>query len=544
MRQHNWSRMTRLTIGAVAVAFGATLLPGAAVVAAQADDTVARGPSSASAHDSEHGRTRILGFEDDRTTVMLGRKVSDRVVVQPKARRTILVQARKPGSTRFVTQSKGHSAANGTFRAVYVPTSAGTWQFRLRVLRSATNGAATSDTRVLRAIDLTAPRAVTELQQSEISLDSATLTWRNPGDMDFTGVTIRRAVGAKAPTSQVDGTFVTDTDRTGSTFTDPGLTADTTYSYALFAHDGSRNYSRAAVLTLRTGRFGVTHLHATSVKRTSVSLAWTNPTDDAFAGVVIRRADGATPPASATDGTAVADLASSDDSVTDTGLVAGTTYSYAVFAHDGASQVAAAAFTTVTTRGNGVSAVLAVNPLPSVHTGDRVTLDTPVAFDGSESLPAVGTDLVAWQINYGDHITDSFNGPLSRVDVLNTKHTFTDPGRHTVTLTVTDSNHNTASTTLTVDVFDAPQVSLDMSDDSPEAGVVPFHVKAETPRDTMITSYRWEVAGDDSFFLDGDSAPSASQDITFGSGSYTVVLTVTNDAGGSAASDPVDVEVP
>src|SRR4029077_6210287 len=181
------------------------------------------------------------------------------------------------------------------------------------------------------------------------------------------------------------------------------------------------------------------------------------------------------------------DLASSDDSVTDTGLVAGTTYSYAVFAHDGASQVAAAAFTTVMTRGNGVSAVLAVNPLPSVHTGDRVTLDTPVAFDGSESLPAVGTDLVAWQINYGNHITDSFNGTLSRVDVLNTKHTFTDPGRHTVTLTVTDSNHNTASTTLTGDVFDPPQVSLDMSDDSPEAGVVPFHVKAETPRDTRIT---------------------------------------------------------
>ena len=129
-------------------------------------------------------------------------------------------------------------------------------------------------------------------------------------------------------------------------------------------------------MTLRTGRFGVTDLEASSVTRTSVSLAWTNPTDDAFAGVVIRRADGPTPPASATDGTAVADLASSDDSVTDTGLVAGTTYSYAVFAHDGASHVAAAAFTTVTTRGNGVSAVLAVNPLPSVHTGDRVTVDT------------------------------------------------------------------------------------------------------------------------------------------------------------------------
>ena len=101
--------------------------------------------------------------------------------------------------------------------------------------------------------------------------------------------------------------------------------------------------------------------------------------------------------------------------------------------------------------------MLAVNPLPSVHTGDRVTVDTPVAFDGSESLPAVGTDLVAWQIDYGDHITDSFNGPLSSVDVLNTTHTFTNAGPQTVTLTVTDSDGNTDSATLTVDVFDAPR---------------------------------------------------------------------------------------
>ena len=140
------------------------------------------------------------------------------------------------------------------------------------------------------------------LQVSEISLDSATLTWVNPTDKDFTGVTIRRAAGAMAPASQLDGTAVKDTDRNATTFTDTGLTAGTEYSYALFAHDSSGNYSRAAVVTLRTGRFGVSFLQATSVTRNTVTLAWANPTDDAFAGVIVRRAEGPTPPASATDG--------------------------------------------------------------------------------------------------------------------------------------------------------------------------------------------------------------------------------------------------
>jgi PKD repeat protein len=281
------------------------------------------------------------------------------------------------------------------------------------------------------------------------------------------------------------------------------------------------------------------------VTRTSVTLAWVNPTDGAFAGVIVRRADGTTPPASASDGTAVgSDLLSPDDSVSDSGLAADTTYSYAVFAHDGAQHVAAALTATVTTRGNGLSPVLSVNPLPSVHTGDRVTVDTPVAFDGSDSLPAVGADVVAWEISYGDHIADSLNGPPSPVDIMNTTHTYTETGPHTATLTMTDSDGNTASTTLTVEVFDPPTVSISTAGRSPEAGSVPFAIDAATPADTVITSYRMEVTGDDTFHLDGDSTPPSSQDLDLASGRYRVVLTVTNDAGGAAVSDPVDVEVP
>jgi len=535
--------MTRPAIYAVGLAFWAILIP-ASAMAAGADGAHTGSSASTATGGSAHGRTRILGFNDDPARVMLGGNVKDPVTVDPKARRTVLVQARRPGSSHFVTQSSGHSAANGAFRATFAPTSAGTWQFRLLVLPSATKRSATSDTRVVRAVDVAAPDAVTRLQVAGISRQSATLTWVNPADKDFAGVTIRRAEGAAAPTSQVSGTAVTDTDRNETSFTDTGLTADTTYTYALFAHDGSRNYSRATVVTLRTGRFGVTSLVTTTVTRTSVALAWVNPTDAAFAGVIVRRADGPTPPSSANEGTAVADVASPEESVTDTGLTPGTTYSYAVFAHDGVQHVAGAVTATVTTRGNGVSAVLSINPLPSVHTGDRVTVGTQTAFDGSESLPTVGTEVVAWEINFGDHITESFNGRLSSVDELNTSHAFTNTGPRTVTLTVTDSDGNTDSATLTVDVFEAPKVSISTPSSSPEAGAVPFEVKAETPPNTAITSWQMVVTGDDSFFIDGDSAPPTSQNVTFAPGSYTVLLTVTDDAGGATASEPVHLEVP
>ena len=85
----------------------------------------------------------------------------------------------------------------------------------------------------------------------------------------------------------------------------------------------------------------------------SMLLQWTNPPDPDFAGVMIRRSQGSVPPVSATDGTLVVDAATPRASYTDSGLLAGTEYSYALFAHDGASNDAAAAIGTATTNSNG-----------------------------------------------------------------------------------------------------------------------------------------------------------------------------------------------
>ena len=92
----------------------------------------------------------------------------------------------------------------------------------------------------------------------------------------------------------------------------------------------------------------VTDAQATPTS-TSIALTWTNPIDASFTGVMIRRAPGATPPATPFDGTLVTDAAAPTTSFTDTGLTPVTQYSYALFAHNAVPQFAGAATVTATT---------------------------------------------------------------------------------------------------------------------------------------------------------------------------------------------------
>jgi hypothetical protein len=66
---------------------------------------------------------------------------------------------------------------------------------------------------------------------------------------------------------------------------------------------------------------------------------------------MIRRALGATAPASASAGTLIADVAKPATNFTDTGLVGGTQYPYGLFAHDGTPVYAAGATVTTTSTG-------------------------------------------------------------------------------------------------------------------------------------------------------------------------------------------------
>lgn len=76
----------------------------------------------------------------------------------------------------------------------------------------------------------------------------------------------------------------------------------------------------------------VTHLKVTSVRTTSVSLAWKNPSGPGFTGTQVRYAVGKRAPATRSSGTLAATLPKKRHSLRVTGLARDTTYSFSVFA--------------------------------------------------------------------------------------------------------------------------------------------------------------------------------------------------------------------
>ncbi|SDI91049.1 IPT/TIG domain-containing protein [Frankineae bacterium MT45] len=100
-------------------------------------------------------------------------------------------------------------------------------------------------------VDVTAPAPVTGMTATPGST-SVVLTWTNPTDADFTGVMIRRAAGSTPPATATAGTLVKNTSAPLTSYTDTGLAGSTTYSYALFAHDGIPNYAAAATVKVTT----------------------------------------------------------------------------------------------------------------------------------------------------------------------------------------------------------------------------------------------------------------------------------------------------
>lgn len=86
------------------------------------------------------------------------------------------------------------------------------------------------------------------------------------------------------------------------------------------------------------------------VGQNNINLSWTNPTGETdYNGIVVRRANGATPPATVTVGTSIPVSAGMITSVNNTGLTASTQYSYAVFVRDNAGLYSVANNITRTT---------------------------------------------------------------------------------------------------------------------------------------------------------------------------------------------------
>lgn len=105
--------------------------------------------------------------------------------------------------------------------------------------------------------------------------------------------------------------------------------------------------------TYRTAPDAVTGLAVQDLTATSATLRWSVPPSSDASGVMIRRADGATPPAGPTTGTLVARLPIGQTAFVDTGLARNSTYSYSLFAYTAAGPLfSGAASTSLTTPAN------------------------------------------------------------------------------------------------------------------------------------------------------------------------------------------------
>ena len=242
----------------------------------------------------------------------------------------------------------------------------------------------------------------------------------------------------------------------------------------------------------------VTGLAATVPSDTSIKLDWTNPADADFTGVTIRRALGATAPAIVTDGTSVPVPASATaTSYTDTGLTAGTQYSYAVFAHDGALNYAAAAkVTATTTTSSRPTAVLSVNSSHALTAKSSVGGFTSL-FDVSGSLAGSGATLVSALLNYGDGTAPvSFSGDPA---TWSSDHGFATVGDKAVTVVVTNSAGATATDAVTVTVYPSPTATIKVVGPVVLGQPVTFDVTSLTPAGTVFT--------DSDFCFDGTAGP-------------------------------------
>jgi PKD domain len=523
-------------------------------------------PSSAVAPQSvAPSPTRLLGFNQAPATVRVGGQLADAVAVLPKAARTVYVQYRRAGTTRFTTSSSQRTSAQGSLTAYLMPPAAGTWQFRLVVVATARAKALVSPLRTVKASGIATTTKILGFASTP-----ATIT---------VGAIVRDAVSVSPRASRTvevqarragTATWVNTSTSGGSSAVGSFMAiyrpAPGVWQYRLMVRASAT--ARTAVSPPRTvtarpspgvitppgtpippdttAPGPVTALTATVATDSSITLSWANPTDLDFTGVTIRRLVGDVAPATATDGTAVTLPASATStSFTDTGLTTLTLYSYALFAHDNAANYAAAA--NVTGRTTGTPPGPTTTPVLSIGSSGvdttTITVGGSLLCVASDTYAGPGVTLTSVVLDYGDNSAQTiFNGDQASWFEA---HSYSSPGKYPVTLTVTDSANVTVSKVVTVTVFPVPTaaITIEGNPTSVHAGSpVTFTLASSTPPGTATQS--WSVYGD---WLDGGygTTPPATVTHTFSEpGTYTVQFNYSNDAKGTAESSMEVTVVP
>jgi PKD repeat protein len=221
--------------------------------------------------------------------------------------------------------------------------------------------------------------------------------------------------------------------------------------------------------------------------------------------------------------TPAADIGSGTTAVSVTGypshLAPSTQYNYQLVATNSAGTILGYTY-SFTTR--GVSATTPVAAFTSSPAAAKP--GSPVGFDASGSTDS-GATVTDYSWDFGDGNTQDTRGTPT------TSHAYANAGQYRVTLIVTNSLGQSETTTQTVTVDTPPTASFTPSPTfNTPAG---FDASGSSDALGTITSYTWDFG--DGSPQDTESKPTTSH--TYAArGSYTIKLTVTNDAGQTAAS--------
>ncbi len=149
-----------------------------------------------------------------------------------------------------------------------------------------------------------------------------------------------------------------------------------------------------------------------------------------------------------------------------------------------------------------------------------VPTNLSVAFDGSASSAQTGATITSYSWDFGDGSFDTGAKPV---------HVYGAAGTFQVRLTVTDSNGLTSSVTHSVTTIAANKAPVAAFTSSVTNLSVAFDASTSSDPDGSVSSYAWD-------FGDGTSGTGVNPTHVFTkAGSYTVVLTVTDNAGATTS---------
>lgn len=293
-------------------------------------------------------------------------------------------------------------AGCATFAQILTPTTTSvsdttvaggiSYSYRVRAVDAANNVSGNSNTASATTPDTTPPTVPAGLAATAVNGTRIDLIWSaSTDDVGVTGYRVERCQGAGC------ATFAQILTPTGTSVSDTTVVAGNSYSYRVFAVDAAGNvsgYSNVASATTPTPDTTPPTAPgtptATVVSSSQINLGWSASTDDVgVTGYRVERCQGAG------CSTFAQVLTPTGTTVSDTGLLASTSYSYRVLATDAAGNLSGYSATvsaTTAAAGNGTITFVQVNS--ATPRGNQTT--ATVTYTAAQTAGNLNVVVIGW----------------------------------------------------------------------------------------------------------------------------------------------------